>query len=127
MQWRGGGWWHHGGGRRKFHGVGAVGVFELRRAEMVGADQGADAREGFGEAVRIAEAGFKEALLANERARGDEAKVQSANRRGSLDGFEMRVERAKKNFRVGGRLGETEGTHVGSVVLETERECDLDR
>ena len=50
-------------------------AFGLRGADAIGADEGGDTGERFGEAVRIAEAGLEEALLADERARGREAEI----------------------------------------------------
>src|SRR5438045_3803466 len=78
--------------------------------------------EGVGEAVRGAQAGFEEAVLAEERARGREAQRDGDDRRGGRERLEMRVQRAEKNLGGGGRLGQTEAARVRRVVLEPEGE-----
>ncbi|MEY2878879.1 MAG: hypothetical protein RLZZ15_1259 [Verrucomicrobiota bacterium] len=116
---------NHGGGRGELHGVGAVGVGEVGRADAVGADEGDDAGERFGEAVRVAETGVEEALLADERARGDEVQLDGGDRSGGVEGFEVRVQRAEKNLGIGGGLGQAETARVAGVVFEAEREREF--
>ena len=94
-------------------------------AEVIGADEGADAGEGFGEAVRIAEAGVEEALLANERACRRDVEAERDDAGGGLEGFEVRVQRAEKNLGIGRGLGEAEAVRVGGVVGKAEREREL--
>ena len=100
-------------------------VLELRRADAIGADEGGDACERFGEAVRIAQAGVEETLLTDEWACGREPEIDGDDRGGRVQRLEMCVEGAEKNFRIGRRLGQAETARVAGVVFEAERELDL--
>ena len=70
------------------------------------------------------EAGVEKALLTHERTCGHEAEIHRLDRGGGVQRREVRVQRAKKNCRVGGGLGQPEAARVACVVLEAEREFD---
>ena len=92
--------------------------------DAVGADESTDSCQRFGKTVRIAEAGVEKALLTHERTCGHEAEIHRLDRGGGVQRREVRVQRAKKNCRVGGGLGQPEAARVARVVLEAEREFD---
>ena len=62
-----------------------MGVIRKRCAEMIGADERADASEGFGEAVRVAQTGIEEARLAHEWTGGRGVERERRNGRCGLE------------------------------------------
>ncbi len=102
-----------------------MGVLELGCAKAVGADEDTDAGERFGETMRIAETGFEEPGLADQRPRWGQAEIDRDDRGSGLQRFEMGVQGPEKNLHVGGGLGQAEAAEVASVVLEPEHELDF--
>lgn len=106
-------------------GIGAVGGGGDGEADVFLAEEGAEADEGIGEAVRVADAAFEKLMLASLGGAGGEREAETGDGAGKLEMFEMGGERAEEGVgRVGG-LGQTDPVVVGRVTLEIEEEIDF--
>ena len=96
---------HCGGDGFEGEGVGAEGIAADRCADAVGAEEGAEASEGFEKTIWVAHGSFEELKLLRLGGTGMRTEGEANDGGLGADGFEVIVQDAEEDFDVAGGRG----------------------